>query len=166
MEKITKECKAHGVLAIENMKVGIYRGKRYIKCRFCENERARAYTKRKYNDPEFVKKKHERDKKRWEEKKEEITKKRQQPEALEKRRNAYHRNLDKYREECREKQQRYRDNLHTHYIKKIIKNDDKTIKFSAIPKEMVDLKRAIMQLKKGIKTNLSVGKLENRKKYK
>lgn len=148
---IVKICSKHGDLTEDDLKKGIYKGKRYRKCKHCELERSRAYHEQKYNDPEWVAEKHARDKKRWEEKKDEITKQRQSPEKMEMRRETYRRLAPRYRERCNAKQQEYRDTLHDHYIKKCIQNGDKSLRMNDIPKGMVELKRSIMILKKGIR---------------
>jgi len=154
------KCKIHGELAESEIKHGVYRSKKYRKCSHCELERSRKYHAKKYKDEEWVKEKHERDKKRWEEKKAEITLKRQNPESLAKRRAAYKKLAERYRDKCNAKQKEYRETLHDHYVKKIIQNGDKSIRIADIPPGMVMLKRAIMQAKKAIKiqNTLNTGK--------
>lgn len=149
---IIKICKKHGELSENDVRGGIYKGRKYIKCKQCETERSRIYSKKLYLDPDLVKIKHERDKARWENKKHEITLKRQQPDALEKRKEAYRKNIDKYRSFYKGKQKKYRDELHDTYIKKIIQNGNSLIRFDSISRQIVDLKRSLMILKKGIKT--------------
>lgn len=163
-----KICKVHGELQKSEIKSGIYRGKKYRKCKYCELERSRKYHTEKYNDPEWVKQKHAKDKKRWDEKKEQITEKRQTPESLQKRRDAYKKLAPRYREKCNKKQKEYRDTLHDHYVKKTIQNGDKSIKFDSIPESMVNLKRSLMMLRRGIKNKQisNIGEKKNEdKKY-
>ena len=152
-----KTCKIHGELSPENIKSGVYRGKKYSKCRLCENERSRVYTKKIYADPELVAKKHARDKARWQTKKAEITAKWQTPEARAKRKAQYKEYAPRYRESCNQKQQQYRENLGDHYVKKLIQNGNKDIKFNLIPPALVELKRSVIQLKRAIKMKKVAG---------
>ena len=140
-----KKCNKHGELKDSDIKSGVYKGKPYKKCRICENARAKAYAKK---NKEKVK---EKDKKYWVEKKEIITKRRQAPEKLAKRREWDKNNRDKYAPYYREKQAKYRDELATPYIKKRIQNGDKMIAFSDITDSMVELQRAIFKTKSAIK---------------
>jgi len=157
MEKILKICSKHGELNESGVRGGVYKGKKYLKCRQCEIDRAREYTKKIYEDAEKIKKKHANDKKRWETKKNEITLQRQKPESLEKRRDAYKKLAPRYREKCNEKQKKYREELHDSYVKKVIQNGNKSIKFDAIPQGMINLKRSIMMLKKSISRKNIIG---------
>lgn len=152
MSKI-KVCAKHGELSEKDVKQGVYKGKKYRKCKYCELERSRKYHGKMYENEEWVKKKHATDKERWEKKKEEIKLKRQKPSALEKRRLTYAENPDKYRTKCNDKQKEYRETLHDHYVKKCIQNNDKELKFNKIPQSMINLKRSLMMLKKGIKSS-------------
>jgi hypothetical protein len=151
MAEKEKICKKHGKLSTENIKTGIYKSKRYYKCRLCEIERSRKYYSKMYQNPDFIIKKHEMDRLRWIEKKEEISEKRKTPEIVQKRKKSqkvYYNNNRKY---YLEKQSFYKKNLSDCYVKKIIQNNDKSIKFSQIPKELVELKISLILFKKGIK---------------
>ncbi len=146
-----KQCKIHGPLEATDLKIGIYKGKKYKKCKKCELIRSRAYYKKKYQDKEFVALKNENDRKRWKENKETITKKRQTPESKAKRNQWYQDNVDKERTRYRKKQTKYKDELHDTYVKKVIQSGDKNLKFSNIPPQLVAFKRSLMLLKRGIR---------------
>lgn len=157
---IIKTCTIHGELTAAQCKMGTYNDKPYVKCHACELERSRVYHKKKYEDPEWVEKKHAADKKHWEENKDAIIKRRQRPEARVKRKENYTKYNERHRNDCNKKQQQYRDTLHDHYMKKIIQNGDKSIKFDDIPDAMVELKRATMMIKRGIKQKRTINKTE------
>jgi hypothetical protein len=148
---VTKTCKIHGELTQKDIKSGIYRGKKYVKCRPCEIERSRKYHAKKYQDEEWVKEKHKRDQIRWETKKEEITKKRQTPEAMEKRRASYARHNELYRESYIKKQRNYRENLHDSYIKRLVRNGKKEADSVPLPQSMIDFKKVLITAKRRIK---------------
>ena len=149
---IVKVCKIHGDLVEQDVQQGVYKGKKYKKCKLCELDRSRRYHAEKYQDEEWVKEKHERDRQRWIEKKDEITEKRQQPEARLKRRETYQKYYEAgHREYCKEKQKVYRETLHDSYVKKCIQDGDKSLRMADIPQSMIELKRSIMMLKKGVR---------------
>lgn len=158
-----KTCQKHGELKVEDLKQGIYKGKKYRKCKYCETERSREYTKKIYADKELLKKKHQAHKDRWKNLKEEITKRRQKPECLEKRREWYAKNIDSQREVSIKKGKEYRDKLHDTYIKKIIKGDNKNISHDDIPQSLVDLKRSLMLCRKSIKNKTILNKVDKDK---
>lgn len=148
---IVKICQIHGELSADQVKQGVYRGKKYKKCKQCEQARGVEYHKRLYADPEKAESKRAKDRAYWAENKEKVTAKRQLPERQAKRRETYKANQSHYNRLCKEKQQKYRDELHDHYIKKLIQNGDKSIKWDDIPPMMVEFKRTLIKLKKGIK---------------
>lgn len=154
-------CKKHGELKKDDIKSGKYRNKNYRKCRLCERDRARDYTKRVNADPEKRKHRLDKDKNYWKENKDAITKRRQQPEVLEKRRKWHKENAGRYAEGYKLKQQKYKQELHDAYVKKIIQNGNKDLKFNEIPPAMVELKRAVMSLKRGIKLISNNNKRKN-----
>lgn len=119
------------------IKESICRGRKYIKCRICERERARIY----YNNNK--EKRNAADRKYFAENKEAILAKRKANPLI--RRRYY------YNDYSREKQNQYRDELHDSYIKKLIKNDDKNMSTDDIPAELIDLKRSVVQIKRTIK---------------
>lgn len=147
-DEIAKTCSKHGELKRADIKTGIYRGKRYIKCRLCELERSREYSKRIYGDENLHEAKKQKDRDYWKEKKDEITQRRKKPEALQKRRDWHNENKERYNAIYRERQREYREGLADTYVRRIIRNNDKNLSFSAIPESMLDLKRALMALKR------------------
>lgn len=150
VNEIIKKCAKHGDLIAKDVKAGIYKGKKYKKCRKCENERVKKYYAKLYSDPETHNKLKEKDKAYWKENKEKIKEKRLKNGDAESRRKAYKKYLPRYREHCNAKQKQYREELHDTYIRKIIQNGDKNITFDMIPQSMVNLKRTIMLAKKAI----------------
>lgn len=131
-------CKEHGELTEEKIKISTTRGKKYMKCRACENVRARAYHLKNKE------KRNEKAKQYYEKNKEMITAKRKaKPQTI----------IRKYAypDYTRDKQNQYRQELNDTYIKKLIKNDDKNISHDDIPAELVDLKRSVVQMKRTIK---------------
>lgn len=157
---IIKTCSKHGDLEEKDVKQGVYKGKNYKKCRFCEIDRSRAYYKKMYEHANFVERKHEKDRLRWQEKKKEITKQRQTPEAQQKRREAYHAKKEHYNRHCKDKQKKYREELHDSYVRKVIQNGNKFLKLKDIPQPLIDLKRSLMLLNKGIKKRKNINFLE------
>ena len=146
-----KTCTIHGDLSEKEIKSGVYRGKKYYKCRHCEIERSRKYHAKKYQDKDWVNAKHAKDKARWETKKEEIKKKRKTPEAMQKRRKTYAAHNEKYRESYIKKQRNYRDTLHDSYIKRLVRNGKKEADSFPLPKSMIEFKKAILLAKRKIK---------------
>jgi hypothetical protein len=154
-------CKVHGALTEASIKKGIYRGKPYRKCLACELARSRAYHKKKYADPEYIKKKHARDKARWEAKKPEIKAKRATPEAKAKRREAYKVLAPRYREKFNATQRVYRETLHDSYIRKMIQDGNKELKFADIPQSLVNFKRTLILARKRMKNFNITTRMEN-----
>lgn len=152
--EIIKICKKHGDLTIKDLKTGIYKGKKYKKCKKCELERSRVYREKLYSDPATHEKEKQRNKKYWEENKQEIKQRRIKNNDPEKRRNQYKKYATKYRDYCNSKQKEYRENLHDSYIRKIIQNGDKNIPLMSIPPGMIKLKRAIIMARKAIRNSI------------
>lgn len=153
---IYKKCKVHGDLTtLKQLKCGVYRGKPYKKCRQCENERVKKYSDKNRE------KLNEKDRKYWAEKKEQITKRRKEPEKLAKRREWAHENKERYAPYYRAKQIKYKETLADPYIKKRIQNGNKDILMSMITPGMVSLQRAIFQAKGAIKVKQMKEKQEN-----
>lgn len=163
---IVKICQIHGELSADQVKQGVYRGKKYKKCKQCEQARGVEYHKRLYADPEKAEAKRAKDRAYWAENKEKVSARRQLPERQAKRRETYKANQSHYNRNCKEKQQKYRDELHDHYIKKLIQNGDKSIKWEHIPPALVEFKRSLMQLKTTIKKQSLVRRLKNESKNK
>jgi hypothetical protein len=157
---ITKNCKIHGDISGDDIYDKTFKSKRIIKCKLCIKIKNDKYYKKVYQDENKVAEKKQRDKDRWKERKTEITAKRKQPEALAKRRDAYQKNIEKYRTKCNEKQKIYREQLHDVYIKKIIQNGDKNIPLDRIPRSLIEFKRAIIRFKKGITQTIIINKVE------
>lgn len=151
MNDIIKTCKIHGELKQNEIKSGIYKNKKYRKCLYCERERSRKYYSKKYEDNGFVEEKRGKDRKYWSENKAKITQRRRSNGALEKRREWYQDNILRERNRVTIKNKEYRNNLDDVYVKKIIRNGDPIIRSSHIPNSMVELKRAIMLVKRKIK---------------
>jgi hypothetical protein len=151
MADIVKICKIHGELTIDQCKTGIYRNRRYIKCRPCEVERSRRYMEKKYADPAWVEKKHEYDKKQWQLNKDYRTEQRRTPEAIARRRAWFERNKQRGYEYRLKKQKEYRETLHDHYVNKNLLTRQKGVKFASIPKEITELKRILMLINREIK---------------
>lgn len=167
LEQIIKVCKKHGNLTVEQLDTGIYKGKKYYKCKKCEKQRKKLYWEKKYQDSEYMNKKKKRDNARWKLKKNEITEKRKTSEARHKRKIFYQENIEKYRGLYKVKQKHYRENLHDSYVRRIIQDGEKSIKFKMITPEMINLKRAIILLRRGIKNEIKNkigGKLDGNKK--
>lgn len=156
-EKIVKNCGKHGQLTLDQVHVYQYKGRTLRQCLQCKRDRARKH----YDNPINREKKNEKDRQHWAENKETITKRRKEGDYNENRRKYYQKNIEKYREICNEKQKVYRENMHSTYVRKIIQNGDKDIPLGLIPDSMVELKRSIMMLKKGIR-NRSTIKLKER----
>jgi hypothetical protein len=142
----TKRCAKHGELSASQIKSGVYRGKKYNKCRKCENERFK-----KYRDKN-AEKLNEKDKAYWKENKPKITERRQAPERLAKRREWAQQNKDRYASYYAAKQKKYESELADPYIKKRIQNGNKLIRFDMIPNSLVELQRAIIKARRGIKS--------------
>lgn len=144
---IKRRCGKHGDLTIEHVAVTQYKGKTQYQCRQCNRERARKH----YANPEKRAKKQEKDRKYWEENKKAIMERRKRTQCNDKRRLAYCRNADAYRQQCNAKQAEYRRTLSDSYIKKLIQNGDKEIKFEDIPDSLVRLAREKVRLRREIK---------------
>jgi hypothetical protein len=143
---VYKKCKVHGDLTtLAQLKCGVYKGKKYKKCRQCENERVKKFAEKNRD------KLRAKDRKYWSEKKEEITKRRQAPDKLAKRREWGKENKEKYAPYYREKQLKYKMTLADPYIKKRIQNGNKDILWDQITPGMVELQRAIFKAKGAIK---------------
>jgi hypothetical protein len=151
-----KNCKVHGDVSNDDIYIKRYRKngiwKHTIYCKKCIHAKNAKYYDKKMQNPDYVAKKKELDKKRWLNKKPEITEKRRQPERLAKRRDAYYAKQEYYQEKCSAKQKKYRENLHDSYIRRLIQDGNKELKFAAIPDSLVRFKRTLMQCKKAIKS--------------
>jgi len=141
-------------LTAKDVKTGIYKGKRYKKCRQCEHERVKKYYAKIYADPDSYNKLKEKDKTYWKENKDKIKERRIKNDDAESRRKTYKKYAPRYREKCNTKQKQYREELHDTYIRKMIQNGDKNITFDMIPQSMVNLKRTILLAKKAIARNM------------
>jgi hypothetical protein len=148
----TKICKIHGELSPDLIKSGVYKGKPYRKCKQCEYERGVIYHKKQREDIEKLEAKRLKDKAYWEANKTKIKERRLTPESQARRKASYPIYNERYRTKYKEKQAEYRDNLHDSYIKKLIQNGDKNIKIDSIPQSIIEFKRSLIKLKKGIKT--------------
>ncbi len=151
MTEVVKTCNKHGDLTLKDLKVGIYKGKQYKKCRKCEIERSREYYKKLKADPDAQKRLRKKDKDYWENNKEKIKERRIKNNDPAKRREQYKKLAPRYRENCNLKQKEYRENLSDTYMRRIIQNGNKSIPLMSIPQGMLKLKRAIMLGKKEIK---------------
>lgn len=102
-------------------------------------------------NPENVKKKRERDNKRYQENIDAIKAKRQSPEAKAKRRQWYKDHAPEYRAKFKAKQQKYRDNLEDPYVIRAIKNNNKVFTGVKFSKAMLDFKRTLLQAKRALR---------------
>lgn len=137
-----KVCKKHGYLTEDKIKSGIYKGKKYRKCRECENERAKVYVAK---NKEKIKVK---EKAYWTKNKEKIQEKRALPENIEKNKKWREANKGKYNEHHKIKQREYRAELADTYIRRKIINGNQYIHAQDIPDTMVDLARANIHAKR------------------
>ena len=151
----TKTCKNHGILTEKDIRGGIYKGKKYWKCRQCELDRSRKYHTKMRTDNDWVVNKRKSDKDRWERKKPQIVAKRKTTEFLEQRRKWYEENITRERERYKIINQNQRKELSDNYVKKSIQNGDYKLKFNLIPNSLVELKRAIMLARRKIKLERS-----------
>lgn len=161
MSTILKICKKHGELTKEDLKTGVYKGKKYRKCKKCESERVKEYYKKIYADTEKHAKLKQKDKDYWSKNKDSIKKRRVENDDPGKRREQYKKYAPRYREKCNEKQKEYRETLSDVYMRKIIQCGNKNIPLMSIPQSMIKLKRTIMLAKKSIK-NLNEINLKRR----
>ena len=149
---IVKRCTKHGELTISQVHVYKYKGKTLRQCLKCNRDRARKH----YETQENRDKKNAKDRERWRENKESITKKRKEGNYNANQRKYYYEKIEENREQYKAKQKKYRTELHDSYIKRVIQAGDKTIPLSSITQEMIQLKRAVMLLKGCIKKRKSI----------
>lgn len=151
-DEIVKRCSKHGDLKRSDLKTGIYRGKQYRKCKHCELDRSRKYRANVLLDEQKHEKMKEKDRNYWAQRKAEISERRRSPEALQKRREWHNKeeNRERYNEKYRVRQRQYREELSDTYVRRIIQNGDKNIKFCAITQSMIEFKRSLIGLKRGI----------------
>lgn len=147
-EDVIKICAKHGE---QNYKVWPYKNKLMKRCRLCLHEKNKRYQAKIKNDPLRLEENRARHREYWAENKETIKKKRDTPERKEKERLTRRTHFNKYREQYKAKQQHYRDNLSDTYVKRILQGGNKDLKFNDIPEPLVEAKRAVMLLKKGLK---------------
>jgi len=148
---IVKSCSKHGPLTETDIRIDTWKNKVYRRCKKCIYEKNLKYFSKQATNEEYMKKKRERDALYWIKNKDEIMKKRVARDDNGKRRESYKINAEKYREIYKIKQQTYRDNLSDSYIRKIIQNGNKDIKFKDIPQALIECKRSCILLKKALK---------------
>lgn len=148
---IIKNCAKHGALFADDIRIDTWGKKVYRRCKKCVLERSRRYEARVKQIPEKVIAKKQRRASEWRRNKERIMQERQTTEYKNKRKEWRERNKERLNPIFREKQKSYRENLADPHIRKLIQNGDKKIRIADIPKSLVDLKRSLLLLKKGIK---------------
>lgn len=151
---MTKTCKHHGELPENEIHQGIYKGKKYWQCKICKRERLRKrYHEKVLKDEELLAQKREKDRLYWAENKDKIKKRRIKNNDSETRRAAYKRMQPFYNRKCKDKQQKYRDELHPSYIKKLIRGDKGTKNYKPIkeiPSSFIDLKATLVTFKRKV----------------
>ncbi len=143
---VTKTCKVHGPLPVEEISIWHWRNKVFKKCRICRREASRKF--RQGLDTAGLAKERERNRNYWANNKPAITKRRQQPERLAKRRAAYYRRQEYYNRQCKNKQRLYRLKLHDSYIRKILTQNEPVLTFHDMPADIIALKRSTIKIKR------------------
>lgn len=151
MAEIKKTCLVHGVLKASDIKSGVYRGKKYNKCRLCDNERSKRRYDAIHKDAELHQKEKQRHKDYWAKNKTKIAQQRIARDEPAKRRETYQKYAPRYRAKCNAKQKEYREQLHDTYIRKMIQDGNKELKFSDIPQSLVEFKRSLILMRKKMK---------------
>ena len=152
MTTIVKTCYQHGELHAGQVYARAYTRKgvtkHYLECRQCLKQRSRQY-RVMHREAEL-----ERDRQYWAKHKAALTAKRTTAEAKAKRRNWYANSPEqqaKAVERAKIRNKADRDALADTYIRKLIQNGDKTIKWNTIPQELLDYKRTLIELKQAVK---------------
>lgn len=156
MSEIVKVCKVHGELkeseCLKRIEKRSREPKLYYICRVCNKEKQKKY-RTKPGMKERLREKSKIDKVRF---KEGIYKARKKwkeanKEKLREQQNAWRaKNLEFARELVRNKQKKWRDELHDNYIKNNL-GRALGLKAGEIPKELLDLNRTVIMLKREIK---------------
>ncbi len=148
---IIKVCKKHGDLTINDLSIGVYKNKKYKKCKKCENDRSVIYREKIRANSILHEIEKQKDRDYWTNNKDKIKQRRIKNCDPVKKRMQYKKYSLRYREHYNQKQKEYRENLSDTYIRKIIQNGNKNITFMSIPEGMIKLKRSIVLARRSIK---------------
>jgi len=148
---IIKVCKKHGDLTINDLSIGVYKNKKYQRCKQCAKDRCAIYNK-KINENEILNEiKKQKNKDYWANNKDKIKQRRIKNCDPEKKREQHKKYASYYNKHWNKKQKEYRENLSDTYIRRVIQNGDKNIKLMSIPEGMIKLKRSIILARRSIK---------------
>ena len=149
--EIIKTCKIHGDLTLKDLKIGKYKNKTYRKCHKCELDRSKKYYAKIFADIDLRDKKRKKDHDYWENNKDKIKKRRKENFDKIKNNEQREKYSTYYKSHWNEKQKSYRNDLHDTYLKRLIQNGNKNIPLHSIPKEMIELKRSLVKVKRFMK---------------